>query len=81
MGRFADRDRRCCRGRRAPVRSGGRRPGGTPDPIFHTDDAGNTWVVAVISFGTKYCKGTSGAVRLDNTQARDFLRAYGVPLY
>ena len=54
--------------------------GDSGGPIFHTDDAGNTWLVAVISFGTKYCKGTSGAFRLDNTQARDFLSGFGVPL-
>jgi hypothetical protein len=38
------------------------------------------WDVAVISFGTKYCNGTSGAFRLDNTQARTFLHDNGVPL-
>jgi Trypsin len=54
--------------------------GDSGGPIFHTDAAGNTWLVAVISFGTKYCKGNSGAFRLDNTQARDFLSGFGVPL-
>jgi hypothetical protein len=34
----------------------------------------------VISFGTKYCNGTSGAFRLDNAQARSFLASQGVPL-
>jgi hypothetical protein len=38
------------------------------------------WDVAVISFGTKYCNGTSGAFRLDNPQARTFLHDQGVPL-
>ena len=33
-----------------------------------------------ISFGTKYCNGTSGAFRLDNAQARTFLQNNGVPL-
>jgi len=54
--------------------------GDSGGPIFHTDAAGNTWLVAVISFGTKYCKGESGAFRLDNDQARSFLSNYGVPL-
>ena len=54
--------------------------GDSGGPIFHTDTAGNTWLVAVISFGTKYCKGESGAFRLDNDQARSFLSNYGVPL-
>jgi secreted trypsin-like serine protease len=54
--------------------------GDSGGPIFHTDAAGNVWDVAVISFGTKYCNGTSGAFRLDNTQARTFLHDQGVPL-
>jgi trypsin len=54
--------------------------GDSGGPIFHTDAAGNVWDVAVISFGTKYCNGTSGAFRLDNTQARSFLQSQGVPL-
>ncbi len=54
--------------------------GDSGGPIFHTDGAGNTWLVAVISFGTKYCKGMSGAFRLDNTQARTFLSGFDVPL-
>ena len=54
--------------------------GDSGGPIFHTDTSGNTWLVAVISFGTKYCKGESGAFRLDNDQARSFLAKYGVPL-
>jgi Trypsin len=54
--------------------------GDSGGPIFHTDGNGNTWLVAVVSFGTKYCKGTSGAFRVDNTQARDFLGGFGVPL-
>ena len=48
--------------------------GDSGGPIFHTDTAGNVWDVAVISFGTKYCNGTSGAFRLDNAQARTFLQ-------
>jgi len=54
--------------------------GDSGGPIFHTDSAGNVWDVAVISFGTKYCKGESGAFRLDNAQARSFLSSQGVPL-
>ena len=54
--------------------------GDSGGPIFHTDGNGNTWLVAVVSFGKKYCTGTSGAFRVDNTQARDFLGGFGVPL-
>jgi len=54
--------------------------GDSGGPIFHTDASGQVWQVAVISFGTKYCHGTSGAFRLDNTQARQFLAGQGVPL-
>jgi hypothetical protein len=53
--------------------------GDSGGPIFHTDSSGQVWQVAVISFGTKYCHGSSGAFRLDNAQAHDFLRAQGVP--
>ena len=59
---------------------GGQCFGDSGGPIFHTDDAGNTWLVAVISFGRKYCHGVSGAFRVDNNQARDFLGGFGVPL-
>jgi hypothetical protein len=54
--------------------------GDSGGPIFHTDTNGQVWQVAVISFGTKYCKGESGAFRLDNAQARGFLSSQGVPL-
>ena len=54
--------------------------GDSGGPIFHTDTAGSIWQVAVISFGTKYCHGTSGAFRVDNAQARSFLAGFGVPL-
>jgi hypothetical protein len=54
--------------------------GDSGGPILHTDSAGQQWQVAVISFGTKYCHGTSGAFRVDNTQARQFLAGFGVPL-
>jgi hypothetical protein len=54
--------------------------GDSGGPIFHTDSNGQTWQVAVISFGTKYCHGSSGAFRLDNAQARSFLSGQGVPL-
>jgi Trypsin len=59
---------------------GGTCYGDSGGPVFHTDTAGNSWLVAVISFGTKYCKGTSGAFRLDNAQARTFLSGFNVPL-
>jgi Trypsin len=54
--------------------------GDSGGPILHTDANGQVWQVAVISFGTKYCKGQSGAFRLDNAQARQFLASQGVPL-
>ena len=54
--------------------------GDSGGPIFHTGTSGQVWQVAVISFGTKYCHGTSGAFRLDNSQARSFLQSQGVPL-
>jgi trypsin len=54
--------------------------GDSGGPIFHTDSSGQVWQVAVISFGTKYCHGSSGAFRLDNAQARSFLSSQGVPL-
>jgi hypothetical protein len=54
--------------------------GDSGGPVFHTDSAGHVWDVAVISFGTKYCKGESGTFRLDNAQARTFLQSQGVPL-
>jgi Trypsin len=54
--------------------------GDSGGPVFHTDSTGQVWQVAVISFGSKYCKGRSGAFRLDNAQARAFLQSQGVPL-
>jgi trypsin len=54
--------------------------GDSGGPIFHTDASSQVWQVAVISFGTKYCHGTSAAFRLDNAQARTFLASQGVPL-
>jgi hypothetical protein len=54
--------------------------GDSGGPIFHSGAGGQVWQVAVISFGTKYCQGTSGAFRLDNSQARSFLQSQGVPL-
>jgi hypothetical protein len=54
--------------------------GDSGGPIFHTDSNGQVWQVAVISYGTKYCHGSSAAFRLDNAQARAFLSSQGVPL-
>ena len=54
--------------------------GDSGGPIFHTDSTGQVWQVAVISYGTKYCHGSSAAFRLDNGQARAFLSSQGVPL-
>ena len=50
--------------------------GDSGGPVFHTSDSGQTYLVADISFGTKYCKGTSGAYRLDTDSARNFLAGY-----
>lgn len=49
-------------------------------PVLQTDANGQTWQVAVVSFGTKYCHGNSAAFRVDNAQARTFLASQGVPL-
>jgi hypothetical protein len=54
--------------------------GDSGGPVFHTDGNNQVWQVAVMSFGTKYCKGQSAAFRLDNAQARSFLSSQGVPL-
>ena len=54
--------------------------GDSGGPVFHTDSDGQVWQVAVISYGTKYCHGSSAAFRLDNAQARAFLSSQGVPL-
>jgi hypothetical protein len=50
--------------------------GDSGGPVFHTSDSGQTYLVADISFGTKYCKGVSGAYRLDQDSARSFLSNY-----
>ena len=60
---------------------GGQCFGDSGGPVFHTDDSGTSWLVGIISFGTKYCRGLSAAFRVDNTQARDFLSGFDVPLY
>lgn len=54
--------------------------GDSGGPVFHTSESGQTYLVAVTSFGTKYCNGSSGAFRLDNDQARAFLSGFGVSL-
>jgi len=54
--------------------------GDSGGPIFHADSSGRVWQVAVSSYGTKYCHGSSAAFRLDNAQARAFLSSQGVPL-
>lgn len=59
---------------------GGNCFGDSGGPILHTDAGGQDWLVAEISFGTKYCHGNSGAFRVDNAQARAFLASQGVPL-
>jgi hypothetical protein len=47
--------------------------GDSGGPIFHTSDAGVQYLVADISWGTKYCNGTSAGYRLDQDSARSFL--------
>lgn len=54
--------------------------GDSGGPVFHTDSNDQVWQVAVVSYGTKYCNGTSGAFRVDSAQARAFLSSQGVPL-
>lgn len=55
--------------------------GDSGGPVFHADSDGQVWEVALISYGTKYCQGSSAAFRLDNDQARAFVSSQGVPLY
>jgi Trypsin len=50
--------------------------GDSGGPVFHTNSAGQELLVADISFGTKYCKGQSGAYRTDTDAARSFLGNY-----
>jgi len=50
--------------------------GDSGGPVFHTSASGQTYLVADISFGRKYCKGLSGAYRLDTDSARTFLDDY-----
>ena len=50
--------------------------GDSGGPVFHTSDAGVQYLVADISWGTKYCKGTSAAYRLDTAAAQQFLAQY-----
>jgi secreted trypsin-like serine protease len=47
--------------------------GDSGGPVFHTSAAGVQYLVGDISWGTKYCKGTSAAYRLDQESARSFL--------
>jgi hypothetical protein len=54
--------------------------GDSGGPVFHTAADGTQYLVADISWGTTYCKGTSGAYRLDSAGARAFLASQGVTL-
>ena len=47
--------------------------GDSGGPVFHTSPTGVQYLVADISFGSKYCKGQSGAYRTDSGAARSFL--------
>jgi hypothetical protein len=50
--------------------------GDSGGPVFHTSASGETYLVAEMSFSTKYCRGRSGAYRLDQDSARSFLSDY-----
>ena len=54
--------------------------GDSGGPVFHTAANGTQYLVGDISWGTKYCKGTSAAYRLDSDSARSFLASQGVTL-
>ena len=50
--------------------------GDSGGPVFHTGADGVQYLVADISAGTKYCKGTSYAYRLDTAAAQSFIAQY-----
>jgi hypothetical protein len=47
--------------------------GDSGGPVFHLSADGTPYLVADISWGTKYCKGTSAAFRLDAPEANAFV--------
>jgi secreted trypsin-like serine protease len=50
--------------------------GDSGGPVFHTAADGTQYLVADISWGTKYCKGTSAGYRLDTAAAQQFIAQY-----
>jgi hypothetical protein len=50
--------------------------GDSGGPVFHTADNGVQYLVGDISWGTKYCKGTSAAFRLDAPDAHAFVTSF-----
>ena len=50
--------------------------GDSGGPVFHTSDSGVMYDVGDISWGTKYCKGTSAFFRLDTTEAQSFINPF-----
>ena len=47
--------------------------GDSGGPVFHTSDTGVLYDVGDISWGTKYCKGTSAFYRTDTAAAQQFI--------
>jgi secreted trypsin-like serine protease len=50
--------------------------GDSGGPVLHTADDGTQYLVGDISWGTKYCKGTSAAFRLDAPDAHAFVTSF-----
>jgi hypothetical protein len=50
--------------------------GDSGGPVFSTAPDGTQYLVADISWGTKYCKGTSAGYRLDTAAAQQFIASH-----
>jgi hypothetical protein len=50
--------------------------GDSGGPVFHTSDSGVQYDVGDISWGTKYCNGTSAFFRLDTTESQSFINPF-----
>jgi hypothetical protein len=50
--------------------------GDSGGPVFSTAPDGTQYLVADISWGTKYCKGTSAGYRLDRAAAQQFIASH-----